>query len=40
MMLVGFLGCCGACMESQALLVLVSFRLKVIWSVGKGSEIF
>eukprot|EP00057_Strongylocentrotus_purpuratus_P024730 XP_011679204.1 PREDICTED: CD9 antigen [Strongylocentrotus purpuratus] len=30
MMLVGFLGCCGACMESQALLVLVRRMVVVV----------
>ncbi|XP_030845089.1 CD9 antigen, partial [Strongylocentrotus purpuratus] len=40
MMLVGFLGCCGACMESQALLVLFFVLLLVICAAEVGGGIW
>nr|XP_054761930.1 CD63 antigen-like [Lytechinus pictus] len=40
MMLVGFLGCCGACMESQALLVLFFILLLVICAAEVGGGIW
>ncbi|XP_072172226.1 CD63 antigen-like isoform X1 [Diadema setosum] len=40
MMLVGFLGCCGACMESQALLVLFFILLLVICAAEVGGGVW